>query len=79
MGTEHARRDHHAWKWPVGYATRLAIGSEQHRWCRSDFMLWEVAYAKLHFVRRLWPEFTAGDFQQALISHTGYNESGFAD
>lgn len=38
-------------------------------WCESDFLLWEVAYAKLHCVNRLWPEFTARDFQQALNSH----------
>ena len=37
--------------------------------CRSDFMLWEVAYATLHVVDRLWPDFTARDFQQALKSH----------
>jgi undecaprenyl diphosphate synthase len=42
--------------------------------CRSEFMLWEVAYAKLHFVDRLWPDFTAGDFQAALNSHSGHNE-----
>jgi undecaprenyl diphosphate synthase len=37
--------------------------------CRSDFMLWEVAYAKLHFVDRLWPDFTARDFQRTLDLH----------
>ena len=42
--------------------------------CRSDFMLWEVAYAKPHFVDRLWPHFTASDFQQALNSHARRNE-----
>jgi undecaprenyl diphosphate synthase len=42
--------------------------------CRSDFMLWEVAYAKLHFVDRLWPDFTARDFRQALNSHTRHND-----
>jgi undecaprenyl diphosphate synthase len=43
-------------------------------WCRSDFMLWEVAYANLYFVDRLWPDFTARDFQQALGFHTRQNE-----
>jgi undecaprenyl diphosphate synthase len=38
-------------------------------WCRSEFMLWEAAYANLHFVDRLWPDFTADDFQQALNCH----------
>jgi undecaprenyl diphosphate synthase len=32
----------------------------------SDFMLWEVAYAQLHFVGRSWPDFTSHDFQQGL-------------
>ena len=44
-------------------------------WCRSDFMLWEVAYAKRHCVDRLWPDFTARDFQRALASNTGRNEA----
>ena len=42
--------------------------------CESDFMLWEVAHAKLHFVDRLWPDFTASDFQQALNSQSTHNE-----
>jgi undecaprenyl diphosphate synthase len=33
---------------------------------RSDFMLWEVAYARLHSAGCLWPDFTARDFQRAL-------------
>ncbi len=32
----------------------------------SDFLLWECAYAELAFTRRLWPEFTAGDFLEML-------------
>jgi undecaprenyl diphosphate synthase len=38
--------------------------------CRSDFMLWEVAYARQHFVNRLWPDFTAGDLKEALNAHS---------
>jgi undecaprenyl diphosphate synthase len=34
--------------------------------CRSDFMLWEVAYARLHSADCLWPDFTAHHFQRAL-------------
>ena len=34
--------------------------------CRSDFMLWEVAYARLHYADCLWPEFSAHHFQRAL-------------
>ena len=32
----------------------------------SDFLLWECAYAELHFVDCLWPDFDAAAFAQAL-------------
>jgi len=32
----------------------------------SNFLLWELAYAELHFCDSLWPDFSAGDFQNAL-------------
>jgi undecaprenyl diphosphate synthase len=32
----------------------------------SDFLLWESAYAELHFTERMWPEFDAGDLAEAL-------------
>ena len=32
----------------------------------SDFLLWESAYAELHFTDRLWPDFTADDLAEAL-------------
>jgi undecaprenyl diphosphate synthase len=32
----------------------------------SDFLLWECAYAELHFVECLWPDFDAAAFEQAL-------------
>jgi undecaprenyl diphosphate synthase len=34
----------------------------------SDFMLWESAYAELHFTERMWPEFEAEDLAEALAS-----------
>jgi undecaprenyl diphosphate synthase len=34
--------------------------------CRSDFMLWEVAYARLNHAHCLWPDFNAHHFQHAL-------------
>ena len=37
--------------------------------CRSEFMLWEVAYARLHYVDCLWPDFTARCFQRALAGY----------
>jgi undecaprenyl diphosphate synthase len=34
----------------------------------SDFLLWESAYAELHFTERMWPEFEAQDLAEALTS-----------
>jgi undecaprenyl diphosphate synthase len=34
----------------------------------SDFLLWEGAYAELHFTERMWPEFEAGDLAEALAA-----------
>jgi len=34
----------------------------------SDFLLWEGAYAELHFTERMWPEFEARDLAEALAS-----------
>ncbi|WP_315773290.1 MULTISPECIES: di-trans,poly-cis-decaprenylcistransferase [unclassified Bradyrhizobium] len=34
----------------------------------SDFLLWEGAYAELHFTQRMWPDFDAADLAQALAS-----------
>jgi undecaprenyl diphosphate synthase len=32
-------------------------------------MLWEVAYARLHYVDCLWPDFTARCLQRAMIGY----------
>ena len=32
----------------------------------SDFLLWESAYAELHFTDRMWPDFDAPDLEAAL-------------
>jgi undecaprenyl diphosphate synthase len=37
----------------------------------SDFLLWEGAYAELHFTKRMWPEFDAQDLAEALASFHG--------
>jgi undecaprenyl diphosphate synthase len=37
----------------------------------SDFLLWESAYAELHFTERMWPDFDAGDLAEALASFHG--------
>ena len=34
----------------------------------SDFLLWESAYAELHFTERMWPDFCADDLAEALAS-----------
>jgi undecaprenyl diphosphate synthase len=37
----------------------------------SDFLLWESAYAELHFTERMWPDFEADDLKEALASFNG--------
>jgi undecaprenyl diphosphate synthase len=34
----------------------------------SDFLLWESAYAELHFTERMWPDFASKDLAEALRS-----------
>ena len=41
----------------------IRTGGEQRL---SDFLLWECAYAELHFTRRMWPEFGEGDLRAAV-------------
>jgi undecaprenyl diphosphate synthase len=42
--------------------------------CHSEFMLWEVAYARLHSVDCLWPDFTERCLQRALAVYSGHTE-----
>jgi undecaprenyl diphosphate synthase len=37
----------------------------------SDFLLWESAYAELHFTERMWPDFSGEDLAAALASFQG--------
>ena len=37
----------------------------------SDFLLWESAYAELHFTDCLWPDFDEPAFQSALSEYAG--------
>jgi undecaprenyl diphosphate synthase len=37
----------------------------------SDFLLWESAYAELHFTHRHWPDFDADDLAAALRAFAG--------
>jgi undecaprenyl diphosphate synthase len=41
----------------------IRTGGEQRL---SDFLLWECAYAELLFTKRMWPEFTRADLEQAI-------------
>jgi undecaprenyl diphosphate synthase len=36
----------------------------------SDFLLWECAYAELHFLPKLWPDFEAEDFTAAIHEYS---------
>ena len=33
----------------------------------SNFLLWEAAYAELHFTEKFWPEFRKDDFFKAIV------------
>jgi undecaprenyl diphosphate synthase len=44
----------------------IRTGSERRI---SDFLLWECAYAELHFSDCLWPEFDESRFEQALADY----------
>ena len=46
----------------------IRTGGEQRL---SDFLLWECAYAELLFTPRLWPDFSAADFDHALADFAG--------
>lgn len=46
----------------------IRTGGEQRL---SDFMLWESAYAELHFTPRMWPEFDVSDLKLAVEDYFG--------
>lgn len=46
----------------------IRTGGEQRL---SDFLLWECAYAELHFTRTMWPDFTAENLAAALREFAG--------
>jgi undecaprenyl diphosphate synthase len=41
----------------------IRTGGEQRL---SDFLLWETAYAELHFTKLMWPDFAVADLASAL-------------
>ena len=46
----------------------IRTGGEQRL---SDFLLWECAYAELHFTDCLWPEFSREELRKALADFAG--------
>lgn len=46
----------------------IRTGGEQRL---SDFLLWETAYAELHFTRTMWPDFDAHELRAALLEFRG--------
>jgi undecaprenyl diphosphate synthase len=34
----------------------------------SNFLLWQLAYTDLFFIKKLWPEFTTRDYKKILLS-----------
>ena len=32
----------------------------------SNFMLWQLAYTELFFLKKLWPDFTSADFMRVI-------------
>ena len=45
----------------------IRTGGEQRI---SNFLLWDLSYAELHFSDRYWPEFTAQDMAMAISDYT---------
>jgi len=41
----------------------IRTGGEQRL---SNFLLWQSSYSELYFSKRLWPEFSADDFEEAV-------------
>jgi len=37
----------------------------------SNFLLWQIAYAELHFSDKLWPDFRKEDLYEAILDFQG--------
>ena len=35
----------------------------------SNFLLWQLAYSELYFLRKLWPDFKASDFRKIILNY----------
>ena len=56
--------------WPATGPVDLLIRTGNERRL-SDFLLWECAYAELHFADCLWPDFDEARFREALSDYAG--------
>jgi undecaprenyl diphosphate synthase len=52
---------------PVDVDLLIRTGGEKRL---SDFLLWEAAYAELHFTDRMWPDFGEADLAAAVSDFT---------
>jgi undecaprenyl diphosphate synthase len=46
----------------------IRTGGEQRV---SNFLLWQIAYAEIHFTATLWPDFDTAAFEHALADYAG--------
>jgi undecaprenyl diphosphate synthase len=61
----------HLWSAPLGPVDLLIRTSGEIR--ISNFLLWSLAYAELHFCDTMWPEFGERDLDLALAAFSGRN------
>jgi len=57
------------WTAPLGAPPDLVVRTSGERRL-SNFLLWQSAYAELHFAEKDWPDFGADDFAATLIEYT---------
>ncbi len=57
------------WTAPLGAAPDLVVRTSGERRL-SNFLLWQSAYAELHFAEKDWPDFGADDFAATLVDYT---------
>lgn len=35
----------------------------------SNFLLWQISYSEIYFTEKFWPDFSASEFQKAILSY----------
>jgi undecaprenyl diphosphate synthase len=35
----------------------------------SNFLLWQISYSEIYFTEKYWPEFSAAEFQKAIVNY----------